>query len=449
MKIRWLWIDALCIIQQSAGNKDFLTEAPKMGSYYSNSYLTIVSSATRDSRKGLLKYDRTLPTFGNPFPYYINRALRGNAQAFLQRYDISTLRNTLTVMEKEPISSRGWTFQERVLSPRNLYFAKDQCYLECLTEMVGEYGFWQEGCSYSLGQPGIGIYALKKDKSIDRWEVQRYWNELMSLYTGRSLTNWNDKLAAVAGLAQKFKTKLPSDNYCAGMWSGSILNTLLWESPKTSGNWDDRKLFLSSVTETWPENRDNGKQDDRNHKYLAPSWSWANMKVNVGISFHQSRDLKFVASYNGCFIETLDSAYGTGFGPINKNHPGYITLQIHLIRIYIDRREYKALSRNKKYVTQRWWRISTMPDTQTRRMLPVSELLAFDYVIERPKSISFKAAIVAYSKAHDRYIALILTRLAGSDAWTKKYVRVGCVMMQPDAVGKVPGIDDLDEITIY
>ncbi|KAK7985256.1 hypothetical protein PG988_002878 [Apiospora saccharicola] len=51
--IRYLWIDALCIIQDSAA--DWATESAKMASVYGDSYLTIAADSSPDSSGGILR----------------------------------------------------------------------------------------------------------------------------------------------------------------------------------------------------------------------------------------------------------------------------------------------------------------------------------------------------------------------------------------------------------
>jgi len=50
--VRYLWVDAICIIQKSA--EDWTREAPRMGAYYWNAYFTIAAASSDDSCKGFL-----------------------------------------------------------------------------------------------------------------------------------------------------------------------------------------------------------------------------------------------------------------------------------------------------------------------------------------------------------------------------------------------------------
>ncbi|KAG9500557.1 hypothetical protein J7337_009038 [Fusarium musae] len=60
MGFRYLWVDAICIIQGPTG--DFHSESPRMGDYYSNAACCISASATKDSQEGFLT-ERPLARF--------------------------------------------------------------------------------------------------------------------------------------------------------------------------------------------------------------------------------------------------------------------------------------------------------------------------------------------------------------------------------------------------
>ncbi|KAJ4312494.1 hypothetical protein N0V84_009898 [Fusarium piperis] len=58
LDIRYLWVDALCIIQSEYPGdpgSDWATEAGKMSTYYENAFYTIGASSSRDCDDGFLK----------------------------------------------------------------------------------------------------------------------------------------------------------------------------------------------------------------------------------------------------------------------------------------------------------------------------------------------------------------------------------------------------------
>jgi hypothetical protein len=421
LNIKYLWIDALCIIQvQVPGehNPDWVEESPHMGDYYHKSYLTITASATEDSRKGIYA-SRNHAQFGPKFRYYVNDNLIGMVQAFLWREDLSLIRNSYTALRWEPLADRGWTFQERILSPRNLFYASDQIYYECSTEMVGENGFWMPGRLYSMGEKRNGLHAMLRDGSVNKHEVRRYWNQLMAMYGGLSLTFDSDKLPAVSGLATHFQRQLPNDEYCAGIWSGGLLDSLLWSSSESAGPWRDYRTMYSTRID-WPET---------SRSYRAPSWSWAAVRGVTG-------DFEYMQHYTryARVVEYRMSVHDKGypFGQVNKGHPGYVVLEAPFIPLVIESQESASHGKNKRDKRQTWFRVRP---TATPDQLPVTNYLAFDYGIEHPRTLLLTAAIIGHFDWHDSYPALVLTPLEGGPPDTKRYTRVGYFEINRSALG--------------
>lgn len=113
--IRYLWVDALCIIQGPGG--DWSTEAEKMGSVYGGAFLTIAAAQGRDVSHGLCR--------------------RSNNHQFNSVYN---LHRRQTPLGEEPLYSRAWALQERMLSPRVLIVGSSTLYWECLVSHHAEEG---------------------------------------------------------------------------------------------------------------------------------------------------------------------------------------------------------------------------------------------------------------------------------------------------------------------
>ncbi|CZR53603.1 uncharacterized protein PAC_03483 [Phialocephala subalpina] len=104
--IRYLWIDALCILQGSPGDaeaqEDWQRESVCMNKVYGNAYLTIVAAGSSDCSGGLI---HGRPTCTD----------RGERVAF----------------RDEPISRRAWAHQEWLLSGRLLVFTTIGMHFVC------------------------------------------------------------------------------------------------------------------------------------------------------------------------------------------------------------------------------------------------------------------------------------------------------------------------------
>lgn len=108
--IRHLWIDALCIIQDDP--VDWSQEAGKMGEIYMNASCTIAAHSASHADDGFLAKSLALVTpvrLGSEQPWV---SLPGH-----HRSDI----------DKSHLSSRGWVFQERLLSQRTITLRLADC----------------------------------------------------------------------------------------------------------------------------------------------------------------------------------------------------------------------------------------------------------------------------------------------------------------------------------
>ncbi|KAF2493668.1 HET-domain-containing protein, partial [Lophium mytilinum] len=113
---RYLWVDSLSITQDDATAKhDLIT---RMSEIYANAYLTICALAGVNASAGLpgvRPYTRVLDTIGNSAGFRVaRRPPRLSKLIFRSHYN-----------------KRGWTFQERLLSRRCLFFANQQVYFQC------------------------------------------------------------------------------------------------------------------------------------------------------------------------------------------------------------------------------------------------------------------------------------------------------------------------------
>ena len=124
MGIKYLWIDALCIIQDSAEDK--ANEIVRMAGIYKNATITISAAATTDCGDGFLQ-DRA------DVQLRLDNSIR---LPFLTTSDPNTfavidwlylcpeaqMGHKLKRFDEEPINTRAWTYQESTLAPRLLIF---------------------------------------------------------------------------------------------------------------------------------------------------------------------------------------------------------------------------------------------------------------------------------------------------------------------------------------
>ncbi|KAE9365807.1 HET-domain-containing protein, partial [Stipitochalara longipes BDJ] len=217
LKIQYIWIDSLCIIQDSI--EDWQKEAKKMGSYYENCFLNISALDSPESDTGFL----------------------------MQR---QTRRTWRRVFQESPLSRRAWVLQERLVSTRVLHYGRDDMFWECLT------------CSTRESDPTV--YRLtnqdtewldenfKRSLQFSQTEVSvvlHKWYKVVAQYTRLSMSHESDMLPAISAIAERIR-QVTDFSYCAGIWQEDLLQGLLWyaDGPR-------------SAPKIW----------------RAPSWSWAQL----------------------------------------------------------------------------------------------------------------------------------------------------------------------------
>jgi hypothetical protein len=169
--------------------------------------------------------------------------------------------------ETEPLDTRGWSLQERLLSPRLLEFATWQVRWMCQDSDVGTSDGWTADSRFTLrqnkldsrvlqvnfGLVGHYLKRMRRDEIFDK--AMKDWYSLVECYTSRILTQPTDRILAISGIAQRYGCVF-HDQYVAGMWKGTLRSSLLWSVPEKN-------------------------RRPRPTKYQGPSWSWTAVNSKV------------------------------------------------------------------------------------------------------------------------------------------------------------------------
>jgi hypothetical protein len=257
--IRYLWIDALCIIQGVGG--DWNEEATKMHLVYAGCVFTIAAADAKDAAEGFVK-DR------KPLALQDCRISVGETSSVSVKSTPFCLREG-NCPTKCRLDTRGWVMQERFLSPRTIYFGREGIHWECRRGILCEYHPDFEDISWKhsavMSKPvylEIQTLTAQQLRSEDVSKPQRAWNEVLKVYTATSLSHEQDKLIAISGIASVLQTQLCM-GASFGLWLPFFLTELLWT---TTG--DQERL-----------QRDGEAPAGRRLHFL-PSWSWASL-MNV------------------------------------------------------------------------------------------------------------------------------------------------------------------------
>ena len=277
MQIRYVWIDSLCIIQDS--REDWEREGARMASVYSNAYCTIAASSSANGNGGCRMDPKSEP-YGPVVLSIDEPDEHGNT--VVQKVHVFSLfgKAVTSILYQDPLTSRGWTFQERELSNKVLHYSKDSIRWECRSLKASLQFPWQDtnGFNGSLrtfdaGQIGPRDHTqLVHDKQVRKDE--KAWFQAVYNYTNRALTKQSDVLVAFSGIARAVQART-RDRYLAGLWYSNLIHCLCWVS-----DWDP-----AGGEPIYNPGQMKPIHHARQSEYLAPSWSWACIKGRISYAW--------------------------------------------------------------------------------------------------------------------------------------------------------------------
>ncbi|KAF5013313.1 hypothetical protein FDECE_663 [Fusarium decemcellulare] len=272
--IRYIWIDSLCIIQDS--RSDWEEESKRMGSIYRDAAVTICAAASKGSKVGMLKKRPPIPgpkavklkIFSDP---------RNDATISVSKRDElsdETLWHLSWSSAFSPLSTRAWTLQEAALSPKALSYGVHGIYWQCPREFYASNGLTSGINLFPIRPTTINsiLHSRTRLPSAagipDRSTLLDDYYAIISSYSARRLTVASDKLPAISAIAMALSESLTVGDsvatYLAGLWDIDILFGLLWYSEFGYA--------------------------PRVPVYRAPSWSWAATDTPVLFPLHSERE---------------------------------------------------------------------------------------------------------------------------------------------------------------
>lgn len=250
---RFIWIDSLCIIQDDLA--DLRKEVSQMGDIYSNSTLSIFAlqpgqGFTKRPYHSRNRFDEGRDNIGPTYRYEVKAASHQTVPFEVSvRYQLSE-QQAWRPMPDEPfmddqsekshygtfwlpetsseLFSRGWVFQEWLLSRRALLLGERELVLSCPHGFTSEINGFRRDRKTDCPTTGTinrfaGVYNANKhaDHGADSWRR-------ISLAYGRTkVTMPEDRAIAIEGLARRFRPDFDSA-YLAGCWREFIPFQLLW-----------------------------------------------------------------------------------------------------------------------------------------------------------------------------------------------------------------------------
>lgn len=251
LKVRYVWIDALFILQDS--QKDWEKEAATMDRVCTNAIRTVFSPASDPQQPLFVKKDHLVTLVARLQLRSLDRSRSAIVwfHPVLPKWHVKTALDLPEDGQSDPKANlptikRAWCLKEDLLSQRVIMFTTHQFVWVCQGMQCSEEDFsitslptadttyqdskpsntsWIDHVRIRLEPLFASVYRfmhLAPPAIGDGWDAQsstptrqfdkkfldppgkyRRWEELVEDYTSRSITNPQDRLSAVAGIAEK------------------------------------------------------------------------------------------------------------------------------------------------------------------------------------------------------------------------------------------------------
>ncbi|KAK2751197.1 heterokaryon incompatibility protein [Colletotrichum kahawae] len=245
-----LWVDALCIVQDSDDDK--AQEMSRMGDIYEQAHFTITAARAKMVEEGFLHSRSIAGERGFRIPYLCAGGDLGSVVFWTGRGN----------SEAEPTETRAWCFQESILSSRVLYFGTHNSKWLCAetrkqnSEPLYDGWIGDSNLNLKTAKNRHLVYGVEWTTMADSEAFYHGWRDLLQYYSVMEAGQQQDRLLAISAVAKKIGG-IAGDRYSAGIWMNMPINSLTWVS------YSDEAKRLTD--------------------YFIPSWSWASMSEEVGL----------------------------------------------------------------------------------------------------------------------------------------------------------------------
>ncbi|PYI07227.1 hypothetical protein BO78DRAFT_429049 [Aspergillus sclerotiicarbonarius CBS 121057] len=256
-----IWIDALCIVQDSPDDK--AAQIPAMSQIYGFATFTIVAAAGPNVNSGL-------PGLHPGTRFLEQKEVIVRPYGELPGFSLMTTLQPLGdnghhYLEGTDWNSRGWTMQERTLSRRVLVFTREQVYWACRKASWYEESYFENSSLQCHRFHETALELSLRRSSRNRYQPEgsqpqlwRIYQTLVTNYTRRNFTYDGDVFDGFSAITQGLSS-LSGEDFLWGLPRSHFEQSLLW----SSFTGQRRRLEKSTLPMTsLPD-----------HVYF-PSWSW-------------------------------------------------------------------------------------------------------------------------------------------------------------------------------
>ncbi|KAJ8112221.1 hypothetical protein OPT61_g5361 [Boeremia exigua] len=244
--LEYIWIDSLCIIQDST--EDWHRESVKMSLVYGNSMCNIAATTASDNDAGCFRPHNENTLEPVKITFEKSSVYLTDTQHWAQRF------------QAELLNQRAWVVQERLLSPRNIHYDRDQLVWECNELFASERfpkGFG--GLINKTAKPlRISLDTARlngQEEAILGQSLRQVWRPAVNKFAFTNITKPTDRHIAIHGIGSRIRD-ICGWPYVAGMFLKNLQSQLCWAT-------------IGDCKSLRPECA------------IAPSWSWVSVNQPV------------------------------------------------------------------------------------------------------------------------------------------------------------------------
>lgn len=221
LRYDYIWIDSLCIIQDST--EDWNRESEIMGDIYRNAICTIAATDSFNGDQGCFRQRYTLR----------NRTCqiwRNEEQGvFVDIQETTAVERYRREVNSGPLNLRAWVLQERVLSARVLHYAATSVYWDCEEAHLSDSGRQIDNEQNQLSW-GFNDGDLRLFKKLDFTDAENFanrWQSSVEKYSDMKLTVSTDRFIAFRGII-KYAEEMTKLRCIYGLWKENLMAHMLW-----------------------------------------------------------------------------------------------------------------------------------------------------------------------------------------------------------------------------
>jgi hypothetical protein len=278
--IGYLWIDSLCILQDSP--EDWAAESSQMARIYTNAWLTIAADQTSECTGGILGERQAEDLTSTPIR--LSSCPCNRCTVYVRRWRRrvypSANHSANPQTPTSGLNTRGWVLQERLMSPRILHFTGSETAWECPRQLSCECRLGNDDPGQHLIFKRAFVYPIQADSQRLGGHIARrihgplaaeagndpslmpqmHWQLVVYEFTARALSVATDRLPALSGLASIICQRT-SQEYYFGLLSAQPARSLLWRITTTSRRSGPSRRLPQTYAPSWSFGSVTGRVD--------------------------------------------------------------------------------------------------------------------------------------------------------------------------------------------